>query len=295
MAYRRKPYSRYGRKSSYSGSSKGYKPRYSSSYSSSSGGKGYKRKSYKSSSSKQSLPMRTVGWNNPVVYKPGGELKFNDSWVLADVLTINSVAAGSAGCVAPIASPPQVLFEANGTVASPATVVGRLGYTHLTNMIPGSDATNRTGRKITVKSVQWKITVKQVATQAAGHCRVVVFQDRQSNTLAPLISDLFANGVQGYNVVSPINLNNRDRFLIISDSVLPLTELGTTNDVAIFEGYKKGNYDVVFNSGATAVIGSIQTGAIFVATMTSCDFTNGGIGNYNPVTNAFFRLRFMDV
>jgi len=143
--------------------------------------------------------------------------------------------------------------------------------------IPGSDMTNRIGRKITIRSIYLRGVVTQQLAQtcAAGTsfpslCRLIVFADMQPNGAAPGVTDLLKEA----HSTSQLNLNNRDRFKIYCDEVWALgpwvsvttaTQAQMVSDGVTkpFKIYKKIKLPVIFNAGSAGTVADITSGALY--------------------------------
>lgn len=120
-------------------------------------------------------------------------------------------------------------------------VTGTIGPTGATIqdsffIIPsGTGATQRIGRKVTVKSLMIRMTIERYPIKdvvantnayTADTLRVIVALDRQTNGLAPVISDLLASTqYQSYN-----SLVNKGRFTVLWDNVYTLNDTGVGSD-----------------------------------------------------------------
>jgi len=168
--------------------------------------------------------IRTGGWANP---SSSPELKFIDTSVSTN-LTAASLAF----------STPQLL---NGVAT-------------------GSSATDRIGRKIIMKSVYLRATVRAgTGSAGASPIRCIIFYDKQANAAAPAATDLLlANEFNSMN-----NLSNRDRFVVLSDE---MTEpVGTQIEQArAHVVYKKINLETLFNAGSAGTIGDITSGSLYI-------------------------------
>jgi len=90
----------------------------------------------------------------------------------------------------------------------------------------GSSFFNRIGRKIELKNLQLECRL-QLVDDAAGrnpplaYNRIIVVYDRQTNGAFPAIQDVLQDvdqaGTNSTDVMSEINLNNRERFTILRD------------------------------------------------------------------------------
>jgi len=205
--------------------------------------------------SSQSAP-RTGGFRNPVRMRgPGAsELKWID---------INSTAAFNA-----------------------ATGVAAL--TLLNGCTLGSDATNRIGRKIVMRSLQMRMSVLDTAVQAARFAgRVLVVYDSQSNGVAPTQADILQAATSWH---APMNLNNRERFKVIWDKIFTIDSIqGSGNNPWICKKFKKlPNLETIFNSGNAGSVGDIQTGSLYMLT-----FATGEAAS-TPGMVFYSRVRFAD-
>lgn len=98
------------------------------------------------------------------------------------------------------------------------------------NAVPeGAGANNRVGRRINMKSLQIRVNPSELDTlvlPASTNCfvwRVVIVYDSQANGAMPAMTDIFAGtlfaGTNAGDIHAPVNLNNRDRFLILRDKL----------------------------------------------------------------------------
>lgn len=149
----------------------------------------------------------------------------------------------------------------------------------------GATATDRVGRKILMKSLYVRYALNRSATTTLGaNVRIVVVYDRQPNAAPPGITDVFLADA----FLSPNNLSNRDRFVILCDEVTesidaagPSTQAGTI--------YKKINLETTFNAVAASDITTITTGSVYMFVAQS-----GQAATANLALNARARIRFTD-
>lgn len=158
----------------------------------------------------------------------------------------------------------------------------------------GSSFFNRIGRKISMKSLRLQAIIKPMnVTRAALNdwARLLVVYDRQTNGALPSISDVIQdteqNGTNTTNVESGINLNNRDRFMVIIDKKVMIPAATDTASVltntwpnshgaatvdakglAIDEYRKLPNLVTQYKADSNpAVIGDISTGSLLLITL----------------------------
>jgi len=210
--------------------------------------------SKKSRSSKPSSTttqaIRIGGWANPT---RGGELKFIDS---------NPTPALSFGSTA---------FSAGSL---------------LNGCVPGSAATERIGRKFTMKSLLIRYRMNLGATSTGGcQMRILIVYDKQANATAPAITDiLLADAFD-----SPNNLSNRDRFVTITDIITDNISVQGNYSVCGVN-YKSVNLETMFNAGNAGTIGDITSGSIYLFIANS-----GSLGVANGASSFRTRVRYTDV
>lgn len=202
-------------------------------------------------SSTNQQAMRVGGWANPT---RGGELKFIDV-----AITTN----------APFGS---IAFSGTASL--------------LNGMIPGSTASTRIGRKVTIKSLLLRYSNVLAATSTGGgQLRLLIVYDKQANATAPAITDILL--ADEFN--SPNNLSNRDRFVTIADLITDGVAVGDNfSEAGVI--YKKLNLETLFNAGVAGTVGDITTGSIhfFIA-------QSGGIGVAAANFDGSARIRYTDV
>lgn len=134
-------------------------------------------------------------------------------------------------------------FDASidGTAPSFLLNIGGVGrFYMLNNMQEGVSSYQRVGRKINMKSILIRMAVVDLpALVLPANADVVVVRlalvyDGQSNGGFPSQADLFAGiiasgGTPTYHILAPVNLNNRDRFLVLKDKIwtFPVANTGS--------------------------------------------------------------------
>lgn len=180
-------------------------------------------------------PLRSGGFYGTYNRRGRNELKFTDT--------------GDGGGSAPAAG---ILVLLNGVAA-------------------GTDYNQRIGRKIILKSLLHRFSlIPQVATansSAGDIVWVMLIYDCQTNAATPAVADV----LQAVTYDSPMNLNNRDRFKVLTDKFITMGAYTMTASALvtgsptpkIIKMYKRLNHEVIFG-GTGSTVGSIQTGAIFL-------------------------------
>lgn len=157
--------------------------------------------------------------------------------------------------------------------------------TLLNGCIPGSNATNRIGRKIHMKSLvlRWGVNLRSTSV-AGGNVRVLVVYDKQSNAAAPAITDILLTD----DFYANNNLSNRDRFLTLIDIISPCVSTGGDVTCSGVE-YRKLNLESMFNTGTAGTVADITTGSVYIFVAQT-----GTITTTAPDFFASARIKFLD-
>jgi len=158
--------------------------------------------------------------------------------------------------------------------------------TLLNGIARGDDINERSGRQVTLKSIQMKVF--STATSGTGIDqiqRIMVIYDRQTNAAALTIAQVL-------NSASPMsqrNLENRARFTILYDKTFPINADGESGSKRYFSWYRKLNHPVTFNSGDAGTVADITTGSLYFLTVGTV-----APGATAGSTNGTFRVRYED-
>lgn len=159
--------------------------------------------------------------------------------------------------------------------------------TILNTCIAGALATNRIGRKIRMENLFLRWGFNMAATSTGGSpFRILIVYDKQTNTAAPAITSVLLSD----DFDSPMNLSNRDRFIIVMDE---LTEcIGTALQPAIagkrFVNLK--GLEVMYNTTEGGTVADITTGGLFLFVA-----QRGSIGTASPNFVSTCRVKFSDL
>lgn len=178
---------------------------------------------------------------------------------------------------------------------------------------------NRIGARIELKNIHIRGFVRNTAndqdpgyTSDGGYARVVVVYDRSPNGVIPQISDILQTrnelGATSTTEFSEINLDNRDRFIILRDNEFALPDV-TVQPLGDDSGYTQQDYpynnghEIMYNefiklkglvthfksTSNPATIGDITVGALYI-------FAISKDSNQDSkwVMDTSTRLRFMD-
>lgn len=166
--------------------------------------------------------------------------------------------------------------------------------TLINGVAQGTDSTNRIGRKYTNVAVQIEgIILPQDTTTAipGNKCRVMLIHDAQPNGALPAVTDI----LNASNAAAFMNLDNRDRFRVLSDTNVSLGGLDTTATMAVAGAptihnvsvYRRIEIETICD-GTTAAIADINSGSLLLLTIGAQVPSSG----HNLV--AAIRVRFTD-
>jgi len=176
-----------------------------------------------------------------------------------------------------------------------ATVIDTTGaITLLNGMVQGTSASQRIGRKISIKSIQLRLQHGMGSTGLSTMCRVAIVLDLQSNGAAPAWLDVFDNSTSLSAPHTMRNISNAGRFKVLWSHFFTLTGsnasgLSTDDTFINDEWYKRCDIPVNYNAGVAGTVGDIQTGGLFYMTLGST-----AAGTAAASTTGTIRIRYAD-
>jgi len=220
--------------------------------------------------------------------------------------------------------PPAALYapvRTNATsIKSCDGVAGTIGFSVIGSSQPtcliipklGAAFFNRLGNRTRGISLQITGIVNPSLGNAAAEVeqlgRIIIYYDRQPNGANPAPSDIIASydaaGSSATTAYDGMNMNNRDRFVILRDRKMYLPPLGisgatpaaqqgvfvdpnTTNHSFMYNEYiKLMNMETLYNSVNGGTIGDISSGAFGIHVFSSTDT------NATPAWQFTFNVRF---
>jgi hypothetical protein len=173
----------------------------------------------------------------------------------------------------------------------------------------GSSFFNRIGRRVEMKNLHLKLQIASLRTVAVNdYVRVMVVYDRQTNGALPAITDILQDtdqaGANTTNSYSSLNLNNRDRFIMLCDWRICLPSQTLTAGQVTTPGFVdpvetlidlerfiklKGLITQYRADSAPAVIGDVASGGLYLVT-----YGNSAPGNEGFQAGGSLRLRYHD-
>jgi len=172
----------------------------------------------------------------------------------------------------------------------------------LNGCIPGSQNYNRIGRKIFMRSLQIRGAVNLTDTTAGLNVvfRMVIVYDKQSNGSAPTWANIFTSqniaGTTASDVYAMVNLDNRDRFVILRDKLFVPGAIDNTATqtyamgpgVIVMNEYIPIKLETIYNAGTAGTIGDITSGSLY------CFWISNANNNAGVTASVAFRMRFED-
>jgi len=175
----------------------------------------------------------------------------------------------------------------------------------------GSTFCNRIGRRVNLRSLFFTAWLQNLNTVNASfdYARVIVVYDRQTNGATPAIADILQNTDQATanttTSLSNLNLNNRERFVILMDERMTLPPVALTTAAGTPVPFSPDTSKNVFQirryinlkglpthfkaDSSPAVIGDISTGGLFLVT-----FGTIAAASESYACRASWRLRYDD-
>lgn len=199
--------------------------------------------------------------------------------------------------------------EAKAYDAYDAANVG-FGVTNVANFFAlnlvteGTSWKTRVGSRIKMKSIDlhiWPYWAASASATAGGVSRIMLVYDGQPNGAYPATADLLKSSVPSTTACSPVNLDNRDRFLVLREfymvepsTTTPVTTASNVgSDVAaqvpchvIHWFVKLKAIEAIYKASAGAIT-DIASGALLLVTVTEGTTTGYGL-------SVSSRLRFYD-
>ncbi len=154
----------------------------------------------------------------------------------------------------------------------------------LTNIPIGDTVGARDGNQCKLISVYIRGNVRQNASATQTVCRFMLVLDKQTNGAIYTLAQLLNNVTADDNVVSPLNLDNMYRFIVLWDKVITLSDTGST--VKFFKFYKKLDLKLRFDAAA-GTIADLTTNSLSIVRI-------GDEATNLPTVTYSVRLRFVD-
>lgn len=151
-------------------------------------------------------------------------------------------------------------------VLSTATCDTASAVALLNGIARGDEINERTGREVTMKSIQFTYTATvTTGTGTDQRQRVLLVYDRQTNGAALTAAQV----LNAADTLSPRNLENRRRFKILYDRTHTLNASGETGSAVTRRFFRRLAHPVTFNSGDAGTVADITTGSLYLVVVGS--------------------------
>lgn len=168
----------------------------------------------------------------------------------------------------------------------------------LNGTIPGSGNSNRIGRRIDMKSMEWQFSLVNMTGSNVVNFKYDIVLDKQANGAACAITDIFTSG----EPTALRNISNKARFVVLHSGTMDwligndtvtggaLTSL-TAKSATVEKGYKKIGVNVQYNTGTAGTIADIQTNALYL--VFRCDTPEALKATLSYEIDGSFRVRYL--
>lgn len=116
----------------------------------------------------------------------------------------------------------------------------------------------------------------------------MIVMDKQANATVPTVAQI----LETVSAISPMNMDNRDRFTVLHDYQCPVDQLGGRPST-VHKKFRKINVTTAYNAGAAGTVADIATNSIYLLYI----FTQIGTGaapTVPPAIDFYGRLRYDD-
>lgn len=153
----------------------------------------------------------------------------------------------------------------------------------LNDTTSGNGPSGRLGRSFTMTSLQLRYNLARTGSNGPSQARIVVIYDKQPTGALPVALDIFSSDTS----VSPINLANSERFIVIMDE---LTDSFQSTSLNISGNrFRKIGLSSIWTTGGTGITG-VKTGAVYLIAANNDKF--GGVVSVDM--DFYTRIRYID-
>ncbi len=162
----------------------------------------------------------------------------------------------------------------------------------------GADVNERIGSKVCIHSLYVKMSMALNAVPQPQAFRCTLVWDKQPNGLPPVYTDVYEQLAGAPSIIDHVNMNNRDRFIILWEQVRELNIIGGTvaaeMQTRIEQKKYLSNKELITSyKGTTAAIGDIATGSLIWIVQGTTGVA--AAANLKMTCNATIRMRYTDM
>ncbi len=179
----------------------------------------------------------------------------------------------------------NVEFKEINTQRNGASLSTTISITTPSILAQGDLKTQRGGNKVRFKSIHRKGFFSLHASATTSMVRLMIVLDKQCNGAVFSIADLLEDSTVGDSIVSPRDVDNMNRFVVLSDKTYKLAD-GGGNQLIQFNIYKRINLPIRYD-GTGATVANMTSNALYLVSFSN-EATN------TPIITDFCRIRFID-
>jgi len=157
---------------------------------------------------------------------------------------------------------------------------------------PGTGASQRIGKKAVFKNYLLRaaigVSTNTGATPLSGYIRLMIVMDKQTNATAPTVAQI----LEAVSAISPMNMDNRDRFTVLHDYQCPVDQLGGRPST-VHKKFRKINVTTVYNAGTAGTVADIATNSIYLLYIYT-QIGTGAAPTVAPALDFYGRIRYDD-
>lgn len=149
----------------------------------------------------------------------------------------------------------------------------------------GDDYNQRVGRSMRVKSIELNMLItKNPASTGYERVRVILLLDKDPDSTTITNTEIFASITS--QIISPRNLDNRNRLVMLKDWVYTLNKDGGPQSYNE-QYYRKLGFHTIYNNSNLGTIADINENALYLIVVSDT-------GINTPSFTYYSRLRFLD-
>lgn len=128
-------------------------------------------------------------------------------------------------------------------------------------IVQGDANGERNGDSITITSMYVQMLLTTPTAGDRNMLRMIIVLDKQCNGATPQLAEIFADGSSQDNLVSPLNLDNKHRFRLLSDELVEINDQGRSSH--IYRKYLKCNIKIRYEASTSAITDLVSNNLIF--------------------------------
>lgn len=226
-----------------------------------------KRKRGRKRSGRRRRSGKRGGVRVPMGRVPKNELKYKETTSITADATAGGLIDANAAATPWIANPGSILLNGLGEGASPV---------------------QRIGRQVIMKSILLQFALGFVATYK-GAIRVMMVYDSANNGATPTAATLHTSLLADTSIVSPNNLDNRERYRVLMDKRFTV-DAGVKSSIVLFKKFKRLNLPVQYKADDATSAG-INVGALWLLVLNA-----GPVATVTHLPDQYWysRIRYWD-